>query len=79
MIQLACVDGGACLLIAAAVATGVSTLLVKWGLKKAPCDPHCPESKPKPPRKWKSAMYACGNCGGMELDDQDCCVGCGEP
>ena len=43
MILLACIDGGLCIVVAAVVATGVSALLVKLGLRKAPCDPHCPE------------------------------------
>lgn len=45
MILLACIDGGACVLAAVLAATGVSALLVKLGLKKAPCDPHCPEKE----------------------------------
>ena len=78
MILLACIDGGACVVVAAVVATGVSALLVKLGLSKAPCDPHCTANKPKPPRKWRSSPVQCHNCGGMELDDDDCCVGCRE-
>lgn len=39
----ACIDGGACILVTAAVATGISALLVRLGLRKIPCDPHCPE------------------------------------
>lgn len=41
--MLACVDGGLCIIAAAVVAGGVSTVLVKLGLKKTPCDPHCPK------------------------------------
>jgi hypothetical protein len=71
MIQLACIDGGACLLIAAAVATGVSTLLVKWGLKKAPCDPHCPE-KHKSGCGWHAFYETCPSCD-MEASCLECC------
>ena len=44
---LACVDGGLCILAAALVSTGVSTLLVSLGLRKPNCDPHCPEHPEK--------------------------------
>jgi hypothetical protein len=40
---LACFDGGLCVLLAILAATGVSTLLVKLGLKNPKCDPHCKE------------------------------------